>query len=58
MGKIDKDLLKKLHEDKLKNGGEVDKSLPFRKPPKDLLDNTENQNNSESESDTSEEKDK
>jgi hypothetical protein len=55
---MDKDLLKKLMEDKLKNGGEVDKSLPFRKPPKDLLDNAENQNNSESESNNSEEKDK
>jgi len=55
---MDKDLLKKLMEDKLKNGGEVDKSLPFRGPPKDLLDNVENQNNSESESNNSEEKDK
>ena len=57
MGKIDKDLLKKLLEDKLKNGGEIDKSLPFRKPPKDLLENTEIQDNSEPESDTSEKKD-
>ena len=57
MGKVDKDLLKKLLDDKLKNGGKVDKGLPFRKPPKDLLEDTDIQDNSESEPDTSEKED-